>query len=95
MLDEKIYKNILIYDISYKTFMGSKPLRIWFDKIDGFIKNHDRIRYSLILAHCWFDEISDSIKYLISEKVVLLMVLITILQESKLIQIILYLPKKY
>ena len=88
MLDEKIYKNILIYDISYKTFMGSKPLRIWFDKIDGFIKNHDRIRYSLILAHCWFDEISD-------EKVVLLMVLIIILQESKLIQIILYLPKKY
>ena len=32
-LDEKIYKNIFIYDISYITFMGS------IDKIDGFIKN--------------------------------------------------------
>ena len=28
LLDAKLYKNILIYDISYKTFMGSKPLRI-------------------------------------------------------------------
>ena len=75
--------------------MGSKPLRIWFDKIDGFIEIYDRIRYSLILAHCWFDEISDSIKYLISEKVVLHIAIIIILQESKLIHIILYLPKKY
>ena len=33
------YENILIYDISYKTtFMGSIPLRIRFDKLDGFIK---------------------------------------------------------
>ena len=95
LLDEKIYKNILIYDISYKTFMGSKLLRIWFDKIDGFIKIYDRIRYSLILAHCWFDEISDSIKYLTSEKVLLHIVIVIILQESKLIHTILYLPKKY
>ena len=28
LLDEKIYKNILIHDISYKIFMGSKQLRI-------------------------------------------------------------------
>ena len=32
------YKNIL------KTFMSAKPLRIWFDKIDGFIKTNNRIR---------------------------------------------------
>ena len=38
LLDEKLYKNILIYDISYKIFMGSKALRIWFDKINRFIK---------------------------------------------------------
>ena len=25
LLDETKYENILIYDISYKTFMGSKP----------------------------------------------------------------------
>ena len=36
LLDEKSYKtyeSILIYDILYKTFMGVKPLRIWFEKI--------------------------------------------------------------
>ena len=35
--DEKKYENISIYDISYKTFMGSIPLRVRFNKIDGFI----------------------------------------------------------
>ena len=37
--DKKLYKekyeNILIYNISYKTSTGAKPLRIRFDKIDG------------------------------------------------------------
>ena len=35
LLDEnsyKTYEKILIYDMSYKTFMGAKPLRIWFKK---------------------------------------------------------------
>ena len=68
LLDEKIYKNILIYEISYKTFMVSKPLRIWFDEIDGFIKIYDGIRYLVILGHSWLDEICDRIKYLISKK---------------------------
>ena len=67
-LDEKIYKNILICEIQYKTFMGSKPLRNWLDKIDGFIKIYGEIRYLVILGHSWFDEICDSIKYLVSEK---------------------------
>ena len=38
---EKSYENILIYGISYKIFMGAKPLRIRFDKIDRFIKIYD------------------------------------------------------
>ena len=37
-MDEKPYGNILIYYISYKPFIGSKPLHIRFDKIDGFIR---------------------------------------------------------
>ena len=41
LLEEKSYENsyetILIYDISYKTFIGAQPLRIRFDKDDGFI----------------------------------------------------------
>ena len=49
LLDEKSYKNryenILIYDISYKTFMVAKLLRIRFDKISGFIKIYDGIKY--------------------------------------------------
>ena len=38
LLDKKSKKisseNILIYDISYKSFMGEKPLHIRFDKVD-------------------------------------------------------------
>ena len=39
--------------------MGSKPLHIWFDKIDGFIKIYDGIRYLVLLGHSWYDEICD------------------------------------
>ena len=51
-LDEKSYKtyeNILIHNISYKTFMG-KLLRIWFKNIDRFIKIYDVIRYLILFA---------------------------------------------
>ena len=48
LLDKKSYKNsyenILIYDFSYKTLMGAKPLRIRLDKIDLFIKIYDGTR---------------------------------------------------
>ena len=36
------YKDILIYDISYKCFMSATSLRIRFHKIDGFINIFDR-----------------------------------------------------
>ena len=39
--NEKPHENILIYDISYKTLIGPKPLRIRFDKIDKFIRIYD------------------------------------------------------
>ena len=45
LLNKKLYENILIYGISYKAFMGAKPLRIWFGKIDGLVKIYDGIRY--------------------------------------------------
>ena len=32
LIDEKWYKNILIYDISYTTLIASKSLSIGFDK---------------------------------------------------------------
>ena len=59
-------ENILIYNISYKTSTGAKPLCIRLDEIDGFIKIHDGIRY-LVLFDC-SDEICDRIKFLISKK---------------------------
>ena len=47
--------------------MGSMSLRIRFDKIDGFIKIYDGIRYLVLLSYS-YDEIFNRIKYLISEK---------------------------
>ena len=66
LLDKKSYKNLLIYNISHKTFIGEKPLRIWFDKIDGFMKIDNGIKYLVSLQ---YNKIYDRIKYLISEKV--------------------------
>ena len=43
LLNEKLHENTLIYDVSHKTFMGTKPLHIRFDEIDGFIKTYDGI----------------------------------------------------
>ena len=48
LLNEKWYENVSICDILCKTFMGPKPLRIRFDKIDKFIKTYDGIRFSII-----------------------------------------------
>ena len=73
--------------------MGSIPLRVRFDEIDGFIQIYDGLRY-LVLFSYLYDEICNRIKYLISEKVVLQTVLIIILQNSELIHIILYQLKK-
>ena len=33
LLDKKLYENISLYDILYKTSTGPKPLHIGFDKI--------------------------------------------------------------
>ena len=50
LLNKKLYENIFIYDISHKTFMGPKPLRIRFDEIDGFIKIYDGNRYLVLFG---------------------------------------------
>ena len=52
-----------------QNFYGFDTIRcIRFNKIDGFIKTCDGIRYLVILNHSWSDKIWDSLKYLISEK---------------------------
>ena len=65
LLDEKSYENILIYDISYKTFIGAKPLRI---EIDRFIKNYHGIIYLVLFGPERYDAIYNRIRCLISEK---------------------------
>ena len=86
LIDEKSHENILIYDISSKTRIGSKPLCIRFDKVDGFIRIYDRTRYLTLFCSQKYDAIYDKISYLTSLKSG-----ITILQKSKLILMILYL----
>ena len=70
--------------------MGGKPLRIWFVKIDGFIKIYDGIRYLVLFGPERYNAIYDRINYFISEKSGITYSII-ILQESKFIHIILYL----
>ena len=48
LLDEKSFKNILVYGISCKTLIGVKPLHIRFDKVDGFIGIYDGARYLVL-----------------------------------------------
>ena len=68
LLHKKSYENILIYDISYKTFMDEKPLRIRFNKVHGFIKICDRTRYLILFGPERYNAIYDRSRYLISEK---------------------------
>ena len=68
LLDKKIYENISVYEISYKTSTSLKPLRIRFDIINGFIRVcGGEFRY-LLFDHGLFDKICDKIKHLTSEK---------------------------
>ena len=43
-------------------------MRISFDKIDGFIKIHDGIRYSVLFDRSWYGKTFYRNKYLIREK---------------------------
>ena len=57
LINEKSYENILVYDISYKTLNGAKPLRIRFDKINGFISVYDQTRYLVLFGTEKYDSI--------------------------------------
>ena len=89
--DEKSHENILIYDMSYKTLIGSKTLRIRFDKIDGVIRIYDGIKNLTLSGSKKYDAIYDRVRYLISLKTISHIFFLTILQNSKLILKILYL----
>ena len=88
--DKKLFENISIYKISYKNPVVPKPLRIRFDEIDGFVISLDvKIKPLILFDYRLFNKICDKIKYIISKKVVLQIVLIIILEKSELIHDIL------
>ena len=69
LLNKKLYENVSVYTISYKTPADPKPLRISFDKIDGFIISLDgKIKHLVLFDYGLLDKIFDKIKYLISKK---------------------------
>ena len=68
LIDEKSYENILVYNISYKTLIGAKPLCISFDKIDGFIRVYDKTRYLVLFGSKKYNFIYNRIRRLISVK---------------------------
>ena len=61
----------MIYDISNKTLIDPKPLRIRFDKIEGFIRIYDGTRYLTLLSSekadaIYFISLKSSITYIFS-----------------------------
>ena len=57
LIDEKSYENILVYNISNKGLIYSKPLRTRFDKIDGFVRVYDGTRYLVLFGSEKYDPI--------------------------------------
>ena len=68
LLDERSYKNILIYGILCKNLIGAKPLRIMFNKVDELIRVYDGTRYLVLFGPEKYDAIYNRIKYVISQK---------------------------
>ena len=49
-MNEKLFENILIYDVSYIVLMGAKSWRIMFDKVNELIKANDKTKYFVLLS---------------------------------------------
>ena len=56
LLDEK-HENILIYNILFKTFIGVKPLRIIYNKVDGFIRECGGSKYLVLFGSEKYDAV--------------------------------------
>ena len=68
LLAEISYENILICDILHDTLIGAKPLRIIFDKVDGFIRDYGGTKYLVLSGPEKYDAILDRIRYFIKLK---------------------------
>ena len=45
LLDQKSYDKTSIYDVTYRTPCGAKPLCFIFHKVSGYIRKNDGTRY--------------------------------------------------
>ena len=68
LIDEKSFENILLFNISQKTLIDVKPLRIRFDKIDEFIRVYDGARYLTLFGSEKYDFMYKRIKHVIEVK---------------------------
>ena len=68
LIDGWSYENVLVYNNSYKSLNDSKPLRIKFDKIDGFNRVYGGTRYLVLFGSEKYDSIYNRITCLISVK---------------------------
>ena len=68
LLDKKLFENILIYEVSYKTFIAAKPFRSWFDKVDRIIRIYGGTKYLYSFGPKVYNANHDGINYLTSEK---------------------------
>ena len=68
LLHEKSYKNILVFNISYKTLICPKPLCIRLNKVDGFITVYDGTRYLALFGPGKYNATYNRIRYVISQK---------------------------
>ena len=83
ILKDKSYKNILFYDILYRTLFGSKPLQISFDEVDGFIRVYDGIIYLALFVLENMMSFVIKLDILLTKKVLLHMYFLIIMQKSK------------
>ena len=68
LLDKELHVSILIYGISYKVLIGTKPLHIRLDKVDWLNIVYDATGYLALLGSEKYDFIYNIIRYLIEVK---------------------------
>ena len=67
-LDEKSYKNLLTYEVLYKTLISVKALSVVFDKVYRFITDYDGNKYLVLFRTEKHNVIFDRIGYVIGMK---------------------------
>ena len=63
LIDEKPFENVLVYNISYKSLIGFKPLGIRLDEKDGCISVYAGNRYLVLFRSEKCDYIYNRIRY--------------------------------